>query len=159
MKRITCSGKSQAANAKKIRREVERNIQLLNAFQLHGQQHSSSSSKSDENQGFSNHIPLTETEPTDGDLFYEFYDDALLFSFDVDEANASVAESDSDSTDNSVEIDVDDNALVVIEENPPQTFKDKLSSWGIDCGVPHVHLNMFRRCDCKEPRYFTHECL
>ncbi|KZR99919.1 Uncharacterized protein APZ42_004023, partial [Daphnia magna] len=146
MKRITCSGKSQAANAKKIRREVERNIQLLNAFQLHGQQHSSSSSKSYENQGFSNHIPLTETEPTVGDLFYEFYDDAPLFSLDIDEANASVAESDSDSTDNSVEIDVDDNALVVIEENPPQTFKDKLSSWGIDCGVPHVHLNIFRRC-------------
>ncbi|KZS04651.1 Uncharacterized protein APZ42_032358 [Daphnia magna] len=102
---------------------------------------SSSSSESDENQGFSNHIPLTETEPTDGDLFYEFYDDASLFSFDIDEANASVAESDSDSTDNSVEIDVDDNALVVIEENPPQTFKDQLSSWGIDCGVPRVHLN------------------
>ena len=29
----------------------------------------------------------------------------------------------------------------MIEQQPTQRFKEKLDSWGVDCRVPHVHVN------------------
>ena len=34
-----------------------------------------------------------------------------------------------------------DDALIVTEEQPPRSFKDKLACWSVSCRVPHVHVN------------------
>ena len=59
----------------------------------------------------------------------------------VDSERFIVENSDSELSDEFVDFNEIDDEFLMIEQQPAQTFKEKLASWGVDCRISHIHVN------------------
>ena len=129
MKRSSHSGVSQAA-IRRNKRKAIRNVYMLNFAEFEDGE--------GVDKGFnSDHVDNNSEDIVSNNSVVEIES----VCDDVDSDNFIVGHSDSELSDDFIDFNDADGPLLFIEQQPQQTFKEKLASWGVDCRVPHVHVN------------------
>jgi hypothetical protein len=143
MKRISFSARSEG-KVRRFRSEVIRNVCFLNLNQFEDALDVFISSESEQEEFGVHNAPLLEIQSNNNvDSNNSVTHEYVLSNVDnaVDRGSCIIDRSDSESSDDFVKYNEIDDSLVQIEQQRPQTFKDMLASWTVNCGVPHVHVN------------------